>query len=119
MTGSADTFATRQKIERAIDLYLDECYRRRTSAKVSELARFLHLSHSHLTRECVRVTGRKPSELLRMRQVEYARHLLAATPSTVEKIGEKAAFGTVNTFVRVFRLALGMTPSAYRETIKK
>ena len=107
----------RQRIERAADLYLEECYERGTTARATELARQLALSREHLTRAVSLALGMTLRDLLRARQLHRAERLLRTTSLSTVQIGLRSAFGTHKTFYRAFKSVFGMTPGQYRKKI--
>lgn len=109
----------RQRLERAAELYLRECYRKRTAARADEFAEYLRLARPYLSRVVPEVLGVPLRDFLRQRQLEYARHLLETTPLSTVQIAVAAAFGTRPTFYRCFVEAYGMTPGAYRRQVTK
>jgi AraC-like DNA-binding protein len=112
------TFAHRQRLDRSIQHYLEECFKHRTAARASEFAHRLHRSIAHISRTASAIFGCTLSEYLREKQLEEAERLLLTTPLTIEEIALRAGFGTPVTFHRRFRQARGMTPGAFR-TVKK
>ena len=104
------TRSRRERLDRAVEIYLQKCY----AARVSELAQFLGVSRQHLTYLFRRELGRPPREVFRDRQVQYAQYLLRATPVPTSEIALAAAFGTQATFFRVFSSSVGMTPDEFR-----
>jgi AraC-like DNA-binding protein len=105
----------RRRYERAARLYLQSCYTANTAARVTEFASFVGLTRPHLSSEMKLVFGVPPLAFLRDLQLEHACWLLRATPARPAKIAQAAAFGTVNTFYRVFAARYGMSPDRYRE----
>jgi AraC-like DNA-binding protein len=107
-----------QRIERTIEMYLRECYRERTAARVSELAQLLGANRTYLSRVVPAVLGEPLGAALRTRQLAYAERLLRETTLTVGEIAASAAFGTERTFFRAFLGAYGTTPGAFRKATK-
>ena|SRR5947209_13100589 len=107
-------YSHRQVLEAAVKAYLDECYAKRTVARVSELAERLHLSSSYLSRRSHVVLGTTVSAFLRQKQLEHAKHLLRSTDLTISGVATVSAFGTPSSFYRCFAIASGMTPAEYR-----
>src|SRR5689334_21925949 len=64
------THAHRQRLDRAVSHYLDECYAQRTAARVSEFAAFLRRNPEYLTRTAVSIVGVPLREYLRKKQLE-------------------------------------------------
>lgn len=109
----------RQRLERALEIYLRFCYERRSAARVSEFANSLGKSVSYLERVFGRVLGRTVLEALRERQVARAEVLLRTTAKPTSEIAVAAAFGTQATFHRVFSALRKMTPDEYRARFTK
>jgi AraC-like DNA-binding protein len=109
----------RQKFERAADLYLLWCYRRRSPARGSEFAAVIGVTHEYLSRTARFLVGLSLHEFLVRRRLARAAYLLRATPLRVQDIAVHSAFGTVATFYRCFGAAYCETPTAYREEVKK
>jgi AraC-like DNA-binding protein len=85
---------------------------------VSEFAGFVAVDRSHLTRVFLHVHGRAPLDVLHERRVLLAQSLLTATSLTTDEIAARTAFGTRNTFYRIFLKRVGMTPDAWRKVTK-
>jgi AraC-like DNA-binding protein len=112
------THAHRQRLDRVVSHYLDECYARKTAARVSEFAAFLERNPEYLSRTVVSIVGVPLREYLRRRQLEEAERLLTTTPLPVSEIALHAGFGTTSTFYRCFKRAHGVTPGVFREVRK-
>ncbi len=98
----------------SIDIYLRDCYARRTVARVSELAQKLDSSRQHLTRIIRQHFGKRLCDVICAKQLAYAAQLLRYPHLTVDDIGGAAAFGHRSTFYRTFKEHFGMTPNEYR-----
>ena len=112
------THTHRQRLDRAVSHYLDECYARRTAARVSELAAFLQRNAEYLTRTAASIVGMPLREYLRRKQLEEAERLITRTPLPMREIALHAGFGTTSTFYRCFKAAHGMPPGRFREVRK-
>jgi AraC-like DNA-binding protein len=112
------THAHRQRLDRAVAHYLDECYAGRTAARVSEFAAFLKRNPEYLTRTVSSIVGVPLREYLRKKQLEEAERLITTTPLPMHEIALHAGFGTTGTFYRCFHQAHGMPPGAFREVRK-
>jgi len=112
------THAHRQRLDRAVTHYLDECYTRKTAARVSEFAAFLRRSPAYLTRTTASIVGMPLREYLRHKQLDEAERLILRTPLPMHEIALHAGFGTTSTFYRCFKQAYGMPPGAFREVRK-
>ena len=108
------THSHRQRLDRAATHYLQECYRKRTAARVSEFAELLNCHPDYLTRTAASIFGSSLLEYLRKRQLEEAERLLLTTPLPNEEIALLAGFGTPSTFYRHFRAARKISPRTFR-----
>jgi two-component system, response regulator YesN len=112
------THAHRQRLDRAVSHYLDECYAKRTAARVSEFAAFLQRNPEYLTRTATSIAGVALHVYLRKKQLEEAERLITQTPLRMQEIALHAGFGTISTFYRCFRQAYGMPPGQFRQVRK-
>ncbi|HEX6100982.1 MAG TPA: helix-turn-helix domain-containing protein [Thermoanaerobaculia bacterium] len=106
-------------LERFADLYLEDCYARRTAARSDEFARQLELTRQYVARKAFDVLGVPLRDFLRARQLRYAERLLVTTSYSTAKIAAMSAFGTHPTFYRAFKAAYGVTPGEYRRQVPK
>lgn len=60
--------------------------------------------------------GLSPGQWLTQQRVEHARQLLESTDLSVDKIAERAGFGTGASMRQHLQAALGVSPTAYRRT---
>ena len=103
-----------QRIERAVDRYLQDCYRKRSAARVKELALFLQVSRPYLSRAVTEVSAVALRAFMRRKQAAHAEELLRFTRLPVHEIAARSAFGDVKTFYRAFLEYYGARPGAYR-----
>src|SRR5258708_3857179 len=111
------THRDRQRLERAIDLYLRACYRERKVARVAAFAACIGLNRSYVSRWVSALTGSPLGHLLQRRQLQRAEEWLRLTTLPVAEIGPASAFGSRHTFHRVFLAAYGITPAVYRAQV--
>lgn len=81
---------------------------------VEELARGVHMSAGHLTREFRRVYGEPPYSYLMTRRIERAMTLLRRGDLSVTAICFEVGFSSLGTFSTRFTELVGVSPSAYR-----
>lgn len=112
------THAHRQRLERAADHYLRDCYRRTAPVRVADFAAHLGLTAPYLSRIASDIAGMPLRDFLRTRQLATAVRLLRTTPLPVAAIAVRCGFGTAATFYRWFRSVYGTTPAAFREVMK-
>jgi transcriptional regulator GlxA family with amidase domain len=79
---------------------------------LSEAARAVHLSVSHLSHLFKEETGTSPARYLKQLRMERARELLESTFLGVEEVATQVGSG-VSHFVRDFERAYGITPARY------
>jgi AraC-like DNA-binding protein len=104
-----------QRIERAVDRYLADCYRKRSAARVKELALFLQVSRPYLSRAVKDVSEVALRAFMRRKQAVHAEALLRFTRLPVHEIAARSAFGDVKTFYRAFMEYYGTRPGVYRK----
>jgi AraC-like DNA-binding protein len=114
------THAHRQRLSRAADHYLRQCYRTSSAARASEFAAELGMTPEYVSWLASRILGQPLRDYLRARQLAYAARLLQTLPReiTVDEIAVRAGFGTPRTFYRCFLDAYGTTPGAFRQLKK-
>ena len=112
------TFAHRQRLERAIDVYLRWCYRHQTAARTSELAARLGVLPQYLSWIAPTILGKPLRVVLREKQLKEAERLLRHTPLPIGEVAIRTAFGTPSTFYRWFVEKHEITPAAFRELKK-
>ena len=96
---------------------LDWCRERLAEPlSVADLARHAGLSTRQLTRRFVSVTGQPPQQWLHAERIRVAQELLETSDATIDVIADRSGMGTATTLRRHFRAAVGVTPTAYRNT---
>src|SRR5258708_34498843 len=100
----------RQRFERIVEVYLNDCYRVRSVARVSELAGLLERNRPTLSRQCVEIFGKPLVKGLRDRQLAYAAKLLSSGPPTVDEVAAAAGVGHGSSFYRQFGPRVGRSP---------
>lgn len=83
--------------------------------KVSDYAKLLQVSRSHLNEELRAYTGRSASDHIHDRLLLEARRLLVYSPMTVAQIAYELQFQDPSYFGRFFRLRTNLSPGAFRE----
>ena len=81
---------------------------------LEQLARGVHISSGHLSREFRRVYGESPYSYLMTRRVERAMTLLRRGDRSVTEICFAVGFSSLGTFSTRFTELVGSSPSAYR-----
>jgi len=98
-----------------------EYLRQRCGEKVSitELAKNCFYNPSYFSRRFKEYYGITVTEFLARSRLDKAKHLLQTTGLSVDEIAQACGFSGKNTFYRLFREELGMTPRDYRRQVKK
>jgi AraC-like DNA-binding protein len=111
--------ADRRRYELVIENYLKDCYRRRTAARVTELADLLDAARPYFSRVILQLFGKTPRTVMRERQLAEAKRLLTVTSLGLDEIAAASAFGDPTTFFRFFKQTEGMTPGEYRSRLRR
>ena len=82
---------------------------------VSDLARHVSLSESQFTRIFRRQTETSPAQYILQTRINAARILLETTDKLLTDIAAETGFYDHSHFVKMFKRAVGMTPSHYRK----
>jgi len=83
---------------------------------VENLARGVHLSGGHLSREFKRAYGESPYQYLMTRRIERAMTLLRRGELSVTEVCFAVGFSSLGTFSSRFTELVGASPSVYRRT---
>jgi AraC-like DNA-binding protein len=81
---------------------------------VEALARGVHMSAGHLSREFKRAFGESPYSYLMTRRIERAMALLIRGDLSVTEVCFEVGCSSLGTFSTRFNELVGMSPSAYR-----
>ncbi len=93
-------------------LYLDP------NLSLSKLSTEAGVSENNLSQTFTRLIGANFFDYVNSRRVEMAKHLLSTTDASVTEIALEAGFNARSAFYSAFKVATGMTPSAYRDACK-
>jgi AraC family transcriptional activator of pobA len=88
----------------------------RTGKGISDFARDLGVTATHLTRSCRLTCGRSALALLNDRIIYEARVLLRDTRDPVQDIARRLGFSSAAYFTRSFQSRAGMTPTGFRRS---
>lgn len=102
---------TSRTVEQALLFLRDNCSE---PLQLSHVADYLHVSVRHLSRLMQAELGMTIGEALRKERVKLGAELLAGGETPIKEIAERAGFGSVHYFTRVFTQEMGMTPAVYR-----
>jgi transcriptional regulator GlxA family with amidase domain len=79
------------------------------------LATAHHVSERTLSRRFQAAHQISPGQYLQQLRIRHASLLLQNTNLSLERVGERAGYGSASTFRRLFKQATGQTPKAYRQ----
>lgn len=108
----------RQRLDRAAENYLRECYQSMKPARGKDFANSLDLTPEYVSWLGAQILGGSLHDFLRMKQVAYAERLLRTTPLSVAEVAMRSGFGTRSTLHRWFVAVHALSPAAFRELKK-
>jgi AraC family transcriptional activator FtrA len=85
---------------------------------VEDLARQANTSPRHLTRRFNAELGITPLRWLQGERIRLAQRLLEQTELSIQRVAERAGFGSAVAFRRQFAEVVGTTPARYRATFR-
>ena len=98
-------------IERAI-LYISNYYM--TDLTLESIARGIHTSHYHLSREFAAKIGTRIDHHVNELRINYSDHLLKTTDKTITETALESGFNNLRTFNRVYKQIKGITAKEFR-----
>jgi AraC family transcriptional regulator of arabinose operon len=90
-----------------------------TGKNIADMSDEFGVSAAHLTRQFHACFGMPPVKYLNNLRMEHAMFLLINTNMPIHKIALQSGFSNSNYYSKVFRKAVGMEPSRYRETFRQ
>ena len=81
---------------------------------VTELARRLHCSREHLTRQFSQTVGVTPLDYLLHHRLRQAMQELRSDDDKLENLARRCGFSSANYLCRAFRRRFGVTPAVFR-----
>ncbi len=97
------------KVTKYIEAHLDD-----TELSVEQMATDIGMSRVQLYRRLVSVTGKTPSEFIRLIRLRHAERLLAESQLTVSEIAYRVGFSSQRYFSKCFKDLYGYMPSQYK-----
>jgi AraC-like DNA-binding protein len=93
--------------------YMEDKYA--LSLSISDIAEAMGISGSHLSRVFKSEVGKSPLEYLTEYRLEHGKRLLADPTLSLAQISEAIGYNHAYTFIRYFKLYVGMTPGDFRK----
>ena len=111
---------TRDKIKRdLIKLLNEQEFYRKTDLRITDVSSELNTNRSYISNIVNLDFGTTFSELINSYRVVYAKKLLQENSLYVlDFIAEESGFASVNSLLRAFKKATGLTPGQYRKTLR-
>ncbi|MDP9125886.1 MAG: helix-turn-helix domain-containing protein [Pseudomonadota bacterium] len=100
------------QVQRGID-FIEE--RLAVDLETADVAREAGISHWHFQRIFKALTNETLKTYIRSRRLAVALEMLLSTERRIIEIALEAGFQSQESFTRVFKLAFGITPAAYRQ----
>jgi len=85
---------------------------------VADLSNVACLSIFHFTRAFAATMGMPPHRYVSRRRLESAKAMIASGHASLREIALDCQFSSESSFTRAFRRVIGMTPAAYRRTLR-
>lgn len=114
MTEPQTEYRRAMPLSDAVEEYLERCFEKEQTPRVSELAVNLGMTRERLSREFAAEQGVALSVYLKQRQLAYAKTLLTDSTLSTTRIAYRCGFGTRRTFYRAFRRGTSMSPDEWR-----
>ena len=86
-----------------------------SSGTIEEMIKDIPSSRRNMVRRFKQVTGVTPIEYLQLTRIEAAKKLLESTAQQMTEVIYNTGYNDPKAFRKVFRKAVGMTPTEYRE----
>ena len=103
-------------ISKSITLCIDYIYSHINSRiTIEELAEYVSLSTSYLSRLFKKELGVSVSEYIVKRKIEKAQNLLRYSDNSIIDIANYLSFSSQSHFIQVFKNTVGLTPKKYRD----
>mgnify|MGYP000131030188 CR=1 FL=1 len=119
--GEQKKYNSEQLREKLVELFARKQIYRQPELKITEVSQFLATNRSYVSSLINTEFSCSFSEFVNGYRIIEAKKLLAESSIehySLNYISETVGFGSVGTFIRVFRESEGVTPGKYREEIK-
>jgi len=123
-TTALKNYNTGKLNDKLLDLFVNEAIYKNTDLKITHLSEKLHTNRTYISKHINTEFSCTFNDFVNRYRIEEAKRLLAEDSSknySLNYISEKSGFGSMGSFMRVFRDFEGITPGQFRErnTFKK
>lgn len=87
--------------------------------RISELARTVGLTQRTFLRRFERATGHTPLAYVQHLRIQSAQRALENTPAAIDQIAYAVGYENVNAFRKLFKRFTGLSPSQYRQRLRR
>jgi AraC-like DNA-binding protein len=104
--------------EKLLNLFKDDAIYKNPDLKITQLSELLHTNRTYISKHINTEFGCTFSDFVNRYRIEEAKRLLTSDSSrnySLNYISENSGFGSMGSFMRVFRDIEGITPGQYRE----
>jgi len=111
-------YNTNKLNEKLLDLFVNEAIFKDPDLKITHLSEKLHTNRTYISKHINTEFACTFSDFVNRYRIEEAKRLLTSDSSkgySLNYISEKSGFGSMGSFMRVFRDFEGITPGQYRE----
>lgn len=91
----------------------------RPELSVEELSQAMGMSRVHLYKKLLQITGKSPTEFIRIIRLKRAAQLLRESQLNVSEIAYRVGFNNPKYFSKYFKDEFGISPSVYQEREEK
>jgi len=111
-------YNTNKLNEKLLDLFVNEAIFKDPNLKITQVSELLHTNRTYISKHINTEFSCTFSDFVNRYRIEEAKRLLTSESSkgySLNYISEKSGFGSMGSFMRVFRDFEGITPGQYRE----
>jgi len=104
--------------EKLLNLFKDEAIYKNPDLKITQVSELLNTNRTYISKHINTEFSCTFSDFVNRYRIEEAKRLLTSESSkgySLNYISEKSGFGSMGSFMRVFRDFEGITPGQYRE----
>jgi len=111
-------YNTNRLNEKLLDLFVNEAIFKHPDLKITHISEKLHTNRTYISKHINTEFSCTFNDFVNRYRIEEAKRLLAEDSSksySLNYISEKSGFGSMGSFMRVFRDFEGITPGQFRE----